>query len=667
MLQLAVEEFARHIGGRQVARVDAVVATLGLRHRHPAHRAPDRIETVDALEGEVGEQDLVGARVGHEHRGIQAVEHRLEALVRGFERGAHTLGLGDVGDRGHPAGLPPGEIDQRRQVEARVEALAVLALDAHLEAAARRLPGQRHRQVALAHRELLGRPVGERRHRAKQLVLVETDHAAERGVHVDDPPAEVDRTQAGNDRILHRLAERRLGAQRIFGRLAPGDVVRHGIDEALLAHRVDAPHQPFVAAIRTATAVLEIHRFAGGEAAQHLERGGHVRGMDEIDQLLPGKLPGVMPEDAFERRIAAPEAAVEIDHAQDVEREIEQAVALLLHLHPTQHVAPQHPQAPHHDQRQPDDHDHRQRRRRAPPRTEGHRLQGHAICGRRQHQRLREVFVSGGQGRTEGEHAATGLEDREAVFLREPVRHQAADHALHRINRHQHTEKLAALLDRREDFEYGRIARPGIRPAIGERRGQRALLESLDLVIEQGLAREPFLGVEGRRPPDDLVAPHPGNVGQRRVGGEMLVRAQLEIVVVERSGRQIARHLHQKFFRALHGAPHRLFGPLQVARQRITLDSGLARLQQPDQREHGQREKHHGGVGHRPVPAWRRGLNGVGVLHLKKRERPGAGKSVRFLTIAPAPVIRSNPNHAMLLSLLLVRCVILIVGVSANT
>ena len=114
MRELAVEELARHVGGRQVARIDAVVAALGLRHRHPAHGAPDRVETMDALEGEVGEEDLVGARVGHEHRGVEAVEHRLEALVRRLERGAHALGLGDVGDRGHPAGLPAGEVDQRR-------------------------------------------------------------------------------------------------------------------------------------------------------------------------------------------------------------------------------------------------------------------------------------------------------------------------------------------------------------------------------------------------------------------------------------------------------------------------------------------------------------------------------------------------------------------------
>jgi len=69
--------------------------------------------------------------------------------------------------------------------------------------------------------------------------------------------------------VIHRLAEGGLGAQRVLGGLAPGDVVRHRVYQALLAHRVDAPHQPLVAAIGAAAARLEAHRLSAGEPAQH--------------------------------------------------------------------------------------------------------------------------------------------------------------------------------------------------------------------------------------------------------------------------------------------------------------------------------------------------------------------------------------------------------------
>ena len=41
----------------------------------------------------------------HRHRRVQAPQHGGEALVRGRELVADALGLGDVGHRGHPAGL----------------------------------------------------------------------------------------------------------------------------------------------------------------------------------------------------------------------------------------------------------------------------------------------------------------------------------------------------------------------------------------------------------------------------------------------------------------------------------------------------------------------------------------------------------------------------------
>jgi hypothetical protein len=48
---------------------------------------------------------------------------------RGRQLVADAVGLGDVGHRGHPAGLLAHGVDQRRHVHARVEQRAVLALD----------------------------------------------------------------------------------------------------------------------------------------------------------------------------------------------------------------------------------------------------------------------------------------------------------------------------------------------------------------------------------------------------------------------------------------------------------------------------------------------------------------------------------------------------------
>jgi hypothetical protein len=186
--------------------------------------------------------------------------------------------------------------------------------------------------------------------------------------------------------------------------------------------------------------------------------------------------------------------------------------------------------------------------------------------------------------------------------------------------------------------------------AVGQARGQGAVLEGLDLVVHQGLASEQVARVEGRRPGDHVLAVHPGEVGERGVDRQMLVGAQLEVVMVERARRQVARELDEKLLGGEHRAPDRLLGPLQVARERVALDRGLARLQQPHDREHRQREHGHREIGHGPVPARQGRPGGGGGLHggwPDERRGNSHGSGAGLLSSGDrARVIRSNPDRA---------------------
>ncbi|MPN29458.1 hypothetical protein SDC9_176911 [bioreactor metagenome] len=141
------------------------------------------------------------------YRRIEAVDHRLEALVGAFQFEAGAARFGDVVHRRHPADLPALGVDQRRKVEAGIKALAILAHDPHLETAGRRLAGQCQVDGVLQGGEFLRRPVRVGRLEADQLVLVETGHPAEGGVDEGDAALQVDRPQAGDQRLRHRQAE----------------------------------------------------------------------------------------------------------------------------------------------------------------------------------------------------------------------------------------------------------------------------------------------------------------------------------------------------------------------------------------------------------------------------------------------------------------------------
>lgn len=108
--------------------------------------------------------------------------------------------------------------------------------------------------------------------------------------------------------------------------------------------------------------------------------------------------------------------------------------------------------------------------------------------------------------------------------------------------------------------------------------------------------------------------------------GEVLVGAHLEVVMIQGARGEVARELDDELLGGQHRAPDRLLGPLQVTREGVALDRGLARLQQPHDREHRQGENGHREIGHGPVPARKVRPGSGGGLH---GGRPGgAGRRI---------------------------------------
>ena len=164
--------------------------------------------------GAVGEQQFALRHRQHRHRRVQPFQHGGEALVRGRKLVADALGLGDVGHRGHPAGLLAARVDQRRDIHARVEQRAVLAHHAHLDAAGRAAAAQLLLQQARVFVDAVQRPVREGRRLAYQRRFGKTRHRAERGVDIGDAAFEVHRAHAREHGVLHRATEVRLLHQR---------------------------------------------------------------------------------------------------------------------------------------------------------------------------------------------------------------------------------------------------------------------------------------------------------------------------------------------------------------------------------------------------------------------------------------------------------------------
>ncbi|MDT4857534.1 hypothetical protein FQZ97_919600 [compost metagenome] len=94
---VAVVRAGRGLGARQIDQVPVALASCA---------EPQAVHLV-------GEQHFVAAQRRHRHGRVQAFQHGGEALIGRREFLANALGLGDVGHRGHPAGLVALGIDQR--------------------------------------------------------------------------------------------------------------------------------------------------------------------------------------------------------------------------------------------------------------------------------------------------------------------------------------------------------------------------------------------------------------------------------------------------------------------------------------------------------------------------------------------------------------------------
>ncbi len=193
--------------------------------------------------GAVGEQQLALRHRQHRHRRVQPFQHGGEALVRGRQLVADALGLGDVGHRGHPAGLLAARVDQRRDVHARVEQRAVLAHHAHLDAAGRAAAAQLLLQQAAHLVDAVLRPVREGRGAADQRRLGKAGHRAERGIHVGDAAFQVHRAHAGEHGVLHRAPEVGLLHQRGLDLRAPAQVAPAAQQHPYRQHR-QCHHHP---------------------------------------------------------------------------------------------------------------------------------------------------------------------------------------------------------------------------------------------------------------------------------------------------------------------------------------------------------------------------------------------------------------------------------------
>jgi hypothetical protein len=196
----------------QDAAIDRIAAALG---------APEHIERAGGVAGD-RRQRLV--QFMRQHRGDLA--HRRQAR-RGLQlfvllavQFFDALAVRDVEDGTHPAGLLAVLVDQRRFKHQHRHAFAVGTLEEGLELR-RRLARQDVGEAALVFGHRFRRPIGHRWQLADNLLGRIADDLAERRIHVGDAAFEVACAQAGDQRILHRGAERHLLAQRAFGRQPP--------------------------------------------------------------------------------------------------------------------------------------------------------------------------------------------------------------------------------------------------------------------------------------------------------------------------------------------------------------------------------------------------------------------------------------------------------------
>src|SRR5262249_7218967 len=124
-------------------------------------------------------------------------------------------------------------------------------------------------------------------------------------------------------------------AQALPRLLTVGDVVRRAVEELLAGIVGRAPEESPVGAVLAAIARLEVDaRLAGPQPAELAGGVGAVVGMDEVPVGLAEDLGPVVAEGPLPRGIQPPRARVGSGDQEEIGRELEEPVELLLRVSP---------------------------------------------------------------------------------------------------------------------------------------------------------------------------------------------------------------------------------------------------------------------------------------------------------------------------------------------
>jgi hypothetical protein len=119
--------------------------------------------------------------------------------------------------------------------------------------------------------------------------------------------------------------------QRLLRPLALGDVAGGGVDRVFLHNRDGLPLQPDLGAILAEVAVLEVScQHATTQTLQFTRGRRAVLGVNELDKRSREQFFAGVAECPLEGRVHALEASIQTRDAEQVGRELEQAVPLLL-------------------------------------------------------------------------------------------------------------------------------------------------------------------------------------------------------------------------------------------------------------------------------------------------------------------------------------------------
>jgi len=151
---------------------------------------------------------------------------RLQAFLAGARQLLDATLFADVQKRAHPAGLQALGVDQRGLNDEHGKQRAIFAHEDRLKTLARWHVACQPDCLALLVFINQGRwPVGRRQIGPRELFGGEADHVAERRVDVGGLAVKVARAQAGDQRVLHRFAERQRVREFPLGLQASADIL----------------------------------------------------------------------------------------------------------------------------------------------------------------------------------------------------------------------------------------------------------------------------------------------------------------------------------------------------------------------------------------------------------------------------------------------------------